>query len=244
MKLFTLIILALSSFSAFSNASLVDAIEYGSLKSVKSLLDSGVDPNSIDEGYGAGKSKPVIFYAIENERIDVLKLLLSYGADVNVEKTGDGVINNSLLMVAVRKLALRESKGKMSSIISLLLDGEFELETKRYTFELNPYTLGGGTGRRDVISVILSTGFDLSILTMIYSHKNIDPLKFQHRDGFLRRAIRIGKVEALNLYLEYNAPRVTKKAAKKALETLNLKYTTDFTLISTELNQRLREIAF
>ena len=244
MKLITLAFALILSTFAFANDALIDAVKYKSLKEVKVLLDEGADPNTIDKNEDNGRVKPIIFHAVERERINVLKLLIKYGADLSLTKTANGVYANTILMVTVRKLALRESKGRMSEILTLLLNKEFEINKEKTKFEIDLYQKGGIDGSRDMLSVIVVNGRDVDLLSQVYSHKNISPIGFHHRNSYLRRSIATGSVDFLNLYLEFNADKVSRGAAKRALEQISSSSTSNLNLVNTELRQRLRSIAF
>jgi hypothetical protein len=247
MKLVILFVMILSTLSISALAHddrFIDAIKFSSLKKVKRMLDNGANPNHVWIGKADQKSKPAIFFALESERIEMFKLLVIYGADVNVKKSGDGVRENNLLMVAFRKYGRRETQGKMVKLIKLLLDGEFDVSGKRYTFDFNPYARGGMDGQRDAISVIHKNFGRVESLGLLYTHKNIEPTKFGHKRNYITLSIRRGYIDFLNLYLEFNSDRIDSKLAKRALEILNLEYSKKPELVDMELTERLRSIAF
>lgn len=242
--LITLFVMSIVSTSFAHENDFIDAIKYKPLKTVKKMLDEGADPNTVWIGKADQKVKPAVFFALESERVSVLKLLIIYGADLNVTKTGDGIIDNNLLMVAFRRLGRKEARGKTTEIIKLLLDKEFEVAGKRYTFDFNPYARGGVDGDRDAVSIIYKNFADVDSLTLLYTHKNIEAGKFKHRKKYITQSIAKGNINFLNRYLEFNADRVSSNEAKKALEKMSLKYADDLSIVNAELSQRLREIAF
>lgn len=73
-------------FDLFNNKSdeLCKAARNGAPLLVKKLLEDGVDANKTgDDGRsGSAKKRPPIHYAVENGNIDVVKLLLDFGADL------------------------------------------------------------------------------------------------------------------------------------------------------------------
>lgn len=76
---------------------LVEAVKTGAARSVKELLEKGANPNTIVRGYDAHKGSvfiqcPLLIHAMsvdffgikrENKSLDVIALLLEYGADPN-----------------------------------------------------------------------------------------------------------------------------------------------------------------
>lgn len=224
---------------------LVDAIRRNDISKVSELLADGVDPNTIHKGKSGNKIKPVLFIAMEYENLEIFKLLLSYGADANATKTANGVFENNLLMVAFRKHARREGKGNLTKFIKVMLDQKFTLDDKEYTFDMNPYAVGGVDNYRDIVSVIHKNGSNAESLALLYSHRDIDPKKFIHKKNYITGSAIRGEVDFLNLYLEFNAQRVNKRHAKKALEYLTLKFSDeDHKTANLELIERLREIAY
>lgn len=246
MKLVILLTLILSSLSlAFAHDNkLIEAVKSGSLKKVKNMLDNGYDANYVWTGKADQKNKPVIFFALESERVEMFKLLVIYGADTNAKKTGDGVVENNLLMVALRKYGKNETKGKMVKLIKLLLDGEFTVSGKRYTFDFNPYARGGVNGQRDAVSVIHKNFGKVDSLGLLYTHSKIDPKLFGHKRNYITLSVKRGYIDFLNLYLEFNSERVDSTLAERALELLSIEYSKKPEIVDTELIERLRAIAF
>ena len=205
MKICILLNLILSSLSlAFAHENkFVDAVKYSPLKKVKKMLDNGYDANYTWTGKTDQKNKPVIFFALESERVEMFKLLLVYGADVNATKTGDGVVENNLLMVALRKYGRNETKGGMAKLIKLLLDGEFAVSGKRYTFDFNPYARGGVNGQRDAVSVIHKNLGSVESLGLLYTHSKVDPKRFGYKRNYITLSVKRGYIDFLNLYCRY-----------------------------------------
>jgi hypothetical protein len=67
---------------------------------------------------------------------------------------------------------------------------------------------------------------------------------FATSEVYVKQSIQNWKLEELNTYLELNSKLVSKITAKQALQDLNMEYTKNPSIINTELNQRLRNIAF
>ena len=224
---------------------LIDAIKMNDIAKFKELLADGADPNTIHKGKNGTKIKPVLFIALEYENLEAFKLLLSYGADANSVKTAGGVFDNNLLMVAFRKHARREGKGKLTKFIKIMLDQKYVLDDKEHTFSMDPYAIGGIDGYRDVVSAIHKSGSNAESLALLYSHSDINPKKFVYKKNYITRSAILGDVDFLNLYLEFNAEKVNPRHAKKALEYLSEKFNDEeHKTANMELIQRLREIAY
>jgi ankyrin repeat protein len=242
MKLVILGIFILSTFSSLTSFahsdSFIDSVENATLREVKAMLDNGSNPNYSFDG------KPVIFFAVEAARVEMFKLLIMYGADVNAKKTSDGVVNNNLLMSAIKAHAKNDSKLKMTKIINTLLDNEFIVANKKYLLNFNPYGLGGIDNKRDVVSVIAQSSGSANSLELVYNHKKIDPSKFSFRSIDLQSLVENGNTRFLNLYLQYNSNKVSASLALDSLETLSFDFSNNPALVNTELIGRLRNIAF
>lgn len=223
---------------------LISAIKANNLEKLKELLADGADPNTIHRGINGNKIKPVLFIAMEYENLEAFKLLLSYGANANATKTADGVFDNNLLMVAFRRHARNEGKGKLTRFINIMLNQKYVLDDKEYSFDLNSYAIGGIDAYRDVVSIIHKNGSNAESLALLYSHPNIDPKKFIYKKNYITGSAIRGEVDFLNLYLEFNAEKVNPRHAKKALEYLSEKFNNEeHKTANMELIQRLREIA-
>lgn len=223
---------------------LVNAIKNNDIEKLKVLLADGVDPNTIYKGKHGQKEKPVIFYALEYEHLEAFKLLLSYGANGNAVKTADAVVDNNLLMVAFRKHARKEGKGNLTKFIKIMLDGKYELEGKQYSVEIDPYARGGIDGYRDIVSVIHKNGSNAESLSLLYSHSSVVPTKFIHKRNYLVGSAIREEFDFLNIYLDFNSKRISKKHAQKALDYLKMKNDSkEHNTERLEVIQRLEAIA-
>jgi len=235
----TIFILSTLSISAFAHSdSFIDSVENATLREVKGMLDNGASPN-----YSFG-GKPVLFFAVELARVEMFKLLIIYGADVNAKKSSDGVVNNNLLMSAIREHSKKDSKRKMTQIINVLLNNEFIVAGKVYRLNFNPYALGGIDNKSDVVSVIAQSSGSANSLELLYTHKKVDPSKFIFRSIDFQSLVENGNTKFLNQYLQYNSDKVSAKQALESLEALSFDYSSYPALVNTELIGRLRSIAF
>ncbi|MGI9548878.1 MAG: ankyrin repeat domain-containing protein, partial [Bdellovibrionales bacterium] len=95
-----LLILSVFSFSVFAQAeqSLIEMIEDGaSVQEIQSAIQQGADVNP-KAGFFS-KKRSTLITAIENKRPEVAKLLVSYGADVNVKNNAYN--KKTALMLAI-----------------------------------------------------------------------------------------------------------------------------------------------
>jgi len=204
---------------------LLKAIKGHDYKRVKKLLRKGANPNTIDTGRSGKRSKPAIFFALESYDLELLKILIANGADVNLRKNNVTIKNNTLLMVAFRKLGRTELNSdmskKMKSIISTLIVGSFEYENRTVSFKINPYAKGGMDANKDVVSFIFNNSRSGNGLKFLYSLEGLDQSKFVHRNRFLSRGAVLGKLSFMNVYLDENEARITSANKDKAIKNLN-----------------------
>jgi hypothetical protein len=254
MRLFTLLMLIsfnLYAYNAnhyvvasYAEAEFVDAIRQNNLIRVEQALTDGANVN-LALTSDSGKRKPIIFYALENHYLELFKLLLSRGADVNVTKDADSVYNYNLLMVAFEREAQRSDNQSYFPFIKILLENQFDYRGKNFQLNFNPYTKGGKKGNEDVVTVILSNSNGAKSLSYLYSFKNITPAYFEHSGQLLRENAKAGNVKLLNLYLNFNEQKTSSVEAKSMLEELTVQFSAkNHQTINLELITRLREIAY
>ena len=127
MKKLIIIIVTMTYLSQIANAQqsqvtkMTEYIQDGDLNGVKSLLNSGFNPNSKTD-----MKDPVYYYALFSNNFEMIKLLTSHGADPKIRgEYGDGPLGTLIFFVAHR---LTEDDNdtdteisQASSIIKLLL---------------------------------------------------------------------------------------------------------------------------
>lgn len=241
MKLVTLALFLLSSICFAHELEFINSVRLGKLSQLKTYLDQGVDPNTSYTGINGEEEKAAVFFAIENEKVDALKLLLIYGADINKTAKNNKFEEVSPLMFAVQKYANFEGQGKMAEIIKLLISQKFKVAGKEYRFKTDLYF---NNGKDDLVSTIAKSNNRVDALGLLYSSKNINISKFIHNDLLVIKAVENGNINFLNIYLEFNSKKVDSDTAKKSLVLLSSQFGDSPKLVNLELIERLRKIAF
>lgn len=93
---------------AEADAALFKAVEANDIEAVESALNNGANPNAVNEG----GSTP-IFYVVNSDQPNIVRLLIAHGADVNYATPGDNAFT------PLRGACIR---GNIESI-NILLDG-------------------------------------------------------------------------------------------------------------------------
>jgi hypothetical protein len=125
---------------------LLDATESGNIRRVQELLDSGVDINDYVNDYGM----TALLLASMYEHIDIVRLLLEKGADVNI-KDENGY--NALMWASVRGY---------TDIVRLLLENGADINLQNE----NGYTalmLASVSGITEIVRLLLEKGADVNI---------------------------------------------------------------------------------
>ncbi|QGM48776.1 MPPV-152 ankyrin repeat protein [Magpiepox virus 2] len=172
---------------------------------IKRILNYGVSIDAVDnDGFTA------LHYTIIYSNIKAIKILLDYGADVNINTKND----NDVLDLAV--------KTKNTEIILEVI--------KHYSDYINNSTaLGNVTCSNDIkmISLLLNIGFDVNG-------------KYYNSSSLLHLAVIFGKPETVKLLLEYGAnPNITDKYGTTPLESalmvwhISNKYRREFSRLMT-----------
>uniref|UniRef100_A0AAT9UPI9 Ankyrin repeat containing protein n=1 Tax=Apapanepox virus TaxID=3049969 RepID=A0AAT9UPI9_9POXV len=172
---------------------------------IKRILDYGVNINAIDnDGFTA------LHYAIIYSNVKAVKILLEYGADVNINTKND----DDVFDLAV------ETKNT-----------EIVIEVIQYysNYINNHVALGNVTCSNDLkmISLLLNIGFDVNG-------------KYYNSSSLLHLAVIFGKPETVKVLLEYGAnPNITDKYGTTPLESalttwhISKKYKREFAKLMT-----------
>jgi len=241
MKLVTLVLFLFSSISFASDLDFINAVRLGKLAEVKILLDKGANPDTLYTGINGEESRSALYFAVENEKVDMVKILIMYGADVNLLTKNNQLEDINLLMFAVQKYANYEGQGRMAEIIKLLIAQKFKVAGKEYKFKTDLYF---NNGKDDLVSLIAKSNNKVDALGLLYSAKKIDIGAFEHKDILVLKAAENGNINFLNIYLEFNSKKVDSETAKKSLILLSSQFSESPKLVNIELIERLREIAF
>lgn len=151
---------------------LQNAARSGNTTEVQRLLDIGVNVNA--------DLPPALIYAVANNQIDTVKLLLSRGANVNViNQEGDGVLR---VAVATGNIEL----------VRLLLDKGADVNAKNPTGR-TALTKATGKDRFEIAKLLVDHGADANTKT---TDDSWTPLLFAASDG---------SVETAKLFLDHGA---------------------------------------
>lgn len=125
---------------------LVRAATYEDVKTVRNILRAGADPNGIDNSYG---KVTALFQAVERNDLPMAKLLISYGAKVNVrDESGNAPISMISQETPVELVRLLISRGADAN----------EKDEGGYT----PLMDAARVGNLKVMQLLIELGADLS----------------------------------------------------------------------------------
>jgi len=122
---------------------LIDAAEEGDLEAVTSMLDDGIDVNTVVMGDGTA-----LIAAARGNQLEMVRLLLDRGADVDLGVEGDG----TPLINAARDAEL--------SVVKLLVERGADLNLG-IQGDGNPLIMAAGDGHLDVVRYLLDRGADI-----------------------------------------------------------------------------------
>lgn len=128
------------------NNKLIDAAKSGSSADIEAALADGADINAKDVGNGI----TALIWASQNGHIDVVKVLLDKGADINI-KNSNGVTS---LIMAIQNSSM--------DIVKLLLDKGAEVNTVRPNDSVTPLIMALWKGNSDIIKLLLDKGADVN----------------------------------------------------------------------------------
>lgn len=223
---------------ASDRASLVIAAKDGNLSMAQGLLEKGVSPDVRDSD-----GVPALMWASEGGHIEIVRLLLDRGADVNAKRTKDGTtilmetaeeghtdVVNLLLdrgaKVNVKRTkdgitALMEAADKChADIVRLLLDNDAEVNAKTTDDGTTALMEAADEGCVDTVKLLLDKG------------AKINAQRTTDGTTALMEAAEAGRTEIVRLLLDKGAD-VNKKAIIKNVE---------FTAISFARNHRYWDI--
>jgi ankyrin repeat protein len=149
----------------------LDAVEAGDIADVKSYLDK--DPCLVSIGdirYKGGGLTPVLHMAIDKSRPDIVKLLLSRGADANV-KNGSGELG---------PLHVAAKQGR-SEIIPILIAFGADLDGKRGNFRFPPLSFAANA---EVAETLINYGADVNLR----NENGFTPLHLLAEQGYIEAA--------------------------------------------------------
>jgi beta-lactamase regulating signal transducer with metallopeptidase domain/ankyrin repeat protein len=122
---------------------LIEAAEEGDVEAVTSLLDSGIDVNTVVRGDGTA-----LIAAARGNQLEMVRFLLDRGAEADLGVDGDG----TPLINAARDAEL--------SVVKLLVERGADLNLG-FQGDGNPLIMAAGDGHVDVVRYLLDQGADI-----------------------------------------------------------------------------------
>lgn len=154
--------------SPFGEA-LVQVAELGDLATVRQILDTGVDVNTLQDGDGTA-----LIGAARGGQFEMVEYLLSRGADVNLACPGDG---NPLIAASANGHAL---------VARLLLDRGARID-EVVTGDENALITAARLGRTKVVELLINRGADVNARVLVLDSDDAPvwrtPLKMARRGG-------------------------------------------------------------
>ncbi len=143
-----------------------DAIKNGNIDTIERILKS---ESPIDEGKHL--SIPYLLEAVDNNKIDIVKLFIKYGADVNV--TGFREDSTPLHLAAIRGY---------EDIVKILIDNGAKIDM-RNRMEETPLMYAAQKGHYNVAELLIQNGADINAKRCGYRIENaltfaVQSLKF------------------------------------------------------------------
>lgn len=134
---------------ASDRASLVLAAKDGNLSMVQSLLEKGVSPNVRDSD-----GVPALMWAAEGDHIDIVRLLLDEGADVNAKKTKNGTT-----------VLMETAEEGNTEVVKLLLDRGAKVNVKRTKDGITALMEAADKCHADIIKLLLDKDAEVNVKT-------------------------------------------------------------------------------
>lgn len=148
--------IVLSLFLTGCTASLVQSAKSGDAKAVQTLLDKGVNPNTMDE-----HGDTPLLESVSSSQADVVNLLLSHGADPNLaENRKRGLDLFGLprrINEVVTPLGIAVRKGDMDMVKILLIHGA-DVNQRCNSLGQTPLLIAIDDGDLNIVKLLLSKG--------------------------------------------------------------------------------------
>lgn len=132
-------------------AELNAAVRREDLNAAVRLLDSGCDPNAPDE---SGASP--LYWAVEENHPDVLRLLLARGGDANVRFQGRTALMHAIEVEALDATDLRRDDDFRTTLLSILI--ESGADVRAMSEGLTPVQFATQNGHAPAVALLLAHG--------------------------------------------------------------------------------------
>ncbi|KAJ3115228.1 hypothetical protein HDU96_001012 [Phlyctochytrium bullatum] len=143
---------------------------------VKLLLEKGAPVNPVPTGH---RSKPPLFFALEEDNLEILQLLVQHGADLNSRYRGDTALHRAA------------AKGR-PEVVKLLLEFGADIEALNED-GLTPLCAAARKGRCECMDVLLDAG------------ANVDAVDSEDEKSALSWACADGRLDAVRLLIARGA---------------------------------------
>ena len=125
----------------------IQAVKNGDVQAVLSSLSSGADINIRDR-----ENIPVLIWAANSGHVDIVKLLLDKGADVNEKEVNTGI---TALWIA--------SQNGHADVVKLLLDKGADINVKRIDTETTALWMASQNGHTEVVKLLLDKSPEIDL---------------------------------------------------------------------------------
>jgi len=133
---------------AYNSLELIKAATRGDVHTVELFLDAGMNPNVTSNKAGR---EPALWHAANNERIEVMELLLDRGADLDAKYNSGYTV--------LMKAAFNGSAEVLEFLLKRGADPNLRNE-----FGRTPLMLAAGLGGTEVVRLLLDRGVDVNAM--------------------------------------------------------------------------------
>ena len=124
------------------NNALIEAVIHHDKNIVLKLLENGANPNRTDESWAEARGKTPLILAIEHDKVDLIPLLIDWGAYVNHE-----VYNGMTpLLTAIQN--------KNIQAVKLLLKNGARVEQRSFNEGYKPLYMAKKTGNKKLLEIL------------------------------------------------------------------------------------------
>ncbi len=145
----------------------------GRVQCLRMLLEAGADPNAVDPVPGPGQGSSLLFYAVSNQSVDILNVLIAAGADVTrKDEHGYTILDSAGAVGSPAICAVLEQAGALRSAFSAIWQAAFRGDAKRVQELLAvgtdpnvegrcPLSYAAMNGHVEVCKILLEAGLEV-----------------------------------------------------------------------------------
>ncbi len=137
----------------------VNACKVGDISKVETMLKQGIDPNVTDDFGSTG-----LMVAAYNGHLEIIKILLKYGANINQGYHGKGLAGlegETALSYAIYGWKLENDKESIERVANYLVDNGIDLNYKN-SFGFNYLMIAAKEGMTPLIKKLIEKGMDVN----------------------------------------------------------------------------------